>query len=100
MPFDYYYFQQHPSAGPAVERGYGAQESLVLANPTEVSPADAEGTDATGYARVWLVISHSTAPDAPDGSAAALQLLAQHYQRVQAWQFVGVTVVLYQAPGA
>jgi uncharacterized membrane protein len=100
MPFDYYYFQHNPAGGPALERGYGTQESLVLVNPTEVSPDAASGSDGTGYARVWLVVSHSSAPDAPDGSEAALQLLAQHYQRVQAWQFVGVTVVLYQAAGA
>jgi hypothetical protein len=51
----------------------------------------------SGYARVWLVLSHV---DTRTAGAAVPPWLAQHYRLVRQQHFVGVTVQLYHVSAA
>jgi len=95
MPFDYYYHRDIGLREPVVvERGYQLEESLLYADLAQTSPGMVSGPDMSGYAHVWLVLSHAGVPD----NAAVPPWIAAHYQFVREWRFVGITVRLYQAP--
>lgn len=94
MPFDYYFDNgQKPHAG-VIERGYQTEESLLFADLSPSGTGMVSGPDLSGYARVWVVLSHTGAPD----DQSVPPWLSTHDQLVHDWQFVGVTVRLYQVP--
>jgi hypothetical protein len=94
MPFDYYFDAGQQSHPDIVERGYQTEESLLYANLTPPGTGMVSGPELSGFARVWVVLSHAGAPD----NQAVPPWLVAHDQLVKDWQFVGVTVRLYQVP--
>ena len=94
MPFDYYFRAPGISRISVLERGYQVEESLLFANMALTGSGMASGPQMSGFTQVWLVISHTGTPD----EAAVPPWLATHFHLAGTWHFVGVTVLLYQAP--
>jgi mannosyltransferase len=94
MPFDYYYHRDVGADVPVIEQGYHFDESLLYANFSQTGKGIQSGPNMAGYARVWLVLSHTST----NGNADVPPWLAGHYRLARQWQFVGITVLLYQAP--
>ena len=93
MPFDYAYHRIAPAGAALAERGYLAQESLLYADAAQTGGGVRRVGDITGYARVWLILSHTGAPS--DAAAVPTWLFAG-YGQVREWRLVGVTVQLYE----
>jgi len=108
MPFDYYFHQLLHGAGmssdgalpwprePVMERGYQTEESLLYANLAQTVQGMPSGPAMSGYARVWLILSHT----GTTSESAVPPWLKSHYSLVQQWSFVGITVELYHSPSA
>lgn len=94
MPFDYYFDASQQTHPGIVERGYQTEESLLFEDLSPAAPGMSSGPELSSFARVWLVLSHAGAPD----DQAVPTWLSAHDQLVGSWQFVGVTVRLYQVP--
>jgi hypothetical protein len=101
MPFDYYFLSDvHADRAwrePVTERGYQTDESLLFANLAPPGPGMLSGPELSGYARIWLVLSHV---DTRTAGAAVPPWLAQHYHLVRQQHLVGVTVQLYHVSAA
>jgi hypothetical protein len=90
MPFDYYFHQDFIADVPMAESGYQLEESLLFENLMPPGPGLPSDHQLSDYGRVWLVLSHT------DPATAVPPWLAGHFQLAGQWQFVGVTVQLYQ----
>ncbi len=98
MPFDYYYAGELQATSKTVsvdERGYQLDESLLYQNLNTPHAAMVSGPMMSSYARVWLVLSHTGAPD----DQSIPPWLQTHYELLQVWQYPGVSVRLYQVTG-
>jgi mannosyltransferase len=91
MPFDYYYHQDGALQGSIVERGYQTEETLLFADLIPPDSGVRSGSDLSGYAHVWLIVSHSGGAD-----ETVISGLSSHYEAVRQWQYPGITVQLYQ----
>jgi len=90
MPFDYYFNQDLTHPGTVVEAGFQLEESLLFANLAPPGPGIQSGSQLSLYPRVWVILSHAVP------STALNQWLTTHTTLVHQWQYVGITVQLYQ----
>ncbi len=92
MPFDYYFHQSGVRQSLVVEHGYQMEESLLYADLAPAGVGAQSGATLSGYAHVWLILSHT---DEADADAVPPWLLSR-YVGVHEWHYPGITVQLYQ----
>lgn len=91
MPFDYYFHQDSGPQTAVNERGFQTDEALLFANLIPPGSSLRSAADVSGYAHVWLILSHSGTPD-----DAFLPRLSSHYVAVRQWRYPGIIVQLFQ----